>query len=159
MSDILDNYIKLFLLLRGPATQALRALMTYYLRKCCLTFKEFIDTNQHEIYHLHTNRRCCQCSDQFMLRDTQSKLWTEEIIDRLEKKLNIENLLNEIKTDVEKIIGNEKDSQKILQKKMVQIYVALKKLISKPTKNNPAQAFTSLSHKNYTELCKQNKTT
>ncbi|VDI59362.1 Hypothetical predicted protein [Mytilus galloprovincialis] len=82
---------------------------------------------------------------------TESKLWTEEIIDRLEKKLNIENLLKEIKTDVEQIIGNEKDSQKILQKKMVQIYVALKKLISKPTKNNPAQAFTSLSHKNYTE--------
>ncbi|CAC5399636.1 unnamed protein product [Mytilus coruscus] len=367
MSDILDNYIKLFLLIRGPATQALRALMTYYLRKCCLTFQEFIDRNQHEIYHLHNHRRCCQCSDQCVPRDTsktpiqmaqmeimfntssqisskrkdnhdyskkdmcccyakcqicvddvditllrillnnfcdiffwtcylniehsgkfeqflknkrhelfhlwqpritcckcnehkntykrpkkseineqefeslytldrtikaiecslndtctysakqgisqidirdsklfqtitdrfcsprkeinsivetrnncshstdiieedfkkcwstlrdsinkiesitESKLWTEETIDRLEKKLDIENLLNEIKTDVEKIIGNEKDSQKILQKKMVQIYGALKQLIPKPTKNNPAQSFTSLSHKNYTE--------
>lgn len=69
MSDIFDNYIKLCLLIRGPATQAFRALMTYYLQKCCLTFQEFIDINQHEIYHLHTERRCCQCTGQSFFGD------------------------------------------------------------------------------------------
>ncbi|XP_071123935.1 uncharacterized protein [Mytilus edulis] len=69
MSDIFDNYIKLCLLIRGPATQAFRALMTCYLQKCCLTFREFIDINQHEIYHLYTERRCCQCTGQSFFRD------------------------------------------------------------------------------------------
>lgn len=61
MSEYVDYYIQLFLIIRGPATQALRALMTYYLQNNSLTFQEFIDRNQHAIYHLFSRRKCCQC--------------------------------------------------------------------------------------------------
>lgn len=68
MSEYVDYYIKLFLIIRGPATQALRALMTYYLSNNNLTFQEFIDRNQHEIYHLSSNNKCCQCQGESFVR-------------------------------------------------------------------------------------------
>lgn len=64
MSECVYNFLKLFLIITGPATKALRALMTYYLQNNSLTFQEFIDRNQHEIYHLSSNNKCCQCQNE-----------------------------------------------------------------------------------------------
>lgn len=57
-----DNLIRLVLLLYKHVTPVVRNLMEHYLRIVKKTLSELIDDNQHELFHLYSNDRCCQCA-------------------------------------------------------------------------------------------------
>ena len=57
-SENLDRLTKFFNSLVTPVVQNL---MEHYLRIVNKTLSELIDEHQHELFHLYSNHRCCQC--------------------------------------------------------------------------------------------------
>jgi len=57
-----ENLIRLVLFLHCPVTPVVRNLMEHYLRIVKKTLSELIDENQHALFHLYSNDRCCQCA-------------------------------------------------------------------------------------------------
>ena len=57
-----ENLIKLVVFLYSLVTPVVQNLMEHYLRKVNKTLSELIDDNQHALFHLYSNDRCCQCA-------------------------------------------------------------------------------------------------
>lgn len=70
MSHSKEKRERLLLLICGHATEALQSLMEYFLTNQNKTLQQFIDDNQHDIYHLYRNDRCCMCP---AINQTKSK--------------------------------------------------------------------------------------
>ncbi|VDI19804.1 Hypothetical predicted protein, partial [Mytilus galloprovincialis] len=57
-----DNFYRCMTLIVDNGNEAAWELLDYYLSKQGTTLKDFIENNQHEIYHLcYNNSRCCRC--------------------------------------------------------------------------------------------------
>jgi hypothetical protein len=57
-----ENLIKLVVFLCSSVTPVVQNLMEHYLRIVNKTLSELIDDNQHALFHLYSNDRCCQCA-------------------------------------------------------------------------------------------------
>ena len=57
-----ENLIRLVVFLHCHVTPVVRNLMEHYLRIVKKTLSELIDENQHVLFHLYSNDRCCQCA-------------------------------------------------------------------------------------------------
>ncbi|XP_071123922.1 uncharacterized protein [Mytilus edulis] len=63
-----DNFIIIALLVLRKSTHAFNLLIELNLSKKNLTFEDFLNQYQHEIYHLFNNTKtCCQCSSEYKL--------------------------------------------------------------------------------------------
>lgn len=56
-----ENLVRLVVFLLYPVTPVVQNLMEHYLRIVKKTLSELINEYQHEIFHLYSNNRCCQC--------------------------------------------------------------------------------------------------
>ncbi|CAC5391355.1 unnamed protein product [Mytilus coruscus] len=56
-----ENFLRYAILIVDHSKEALQDLIELNLRNKHLTFEEFLNQNQHEIYHLCYNSKCCQC--------------------------------------------------------------------------------------------------
>lgn len=56
-----DNFLRYAILIVDHSKEALQDLIELNLRNKHLTFEEFLNQNQHEIYHLCYDSKCCQC--------------------------------------------------------------------------------------------------
>ncbi|CAC5391352.1 unnamed protein product [Mytilus coruscus] len=58
-----ENFLRYAILIVNHSKKALQDLLELNLKNNHLTFQEFINRNQHEIYHLYSDFRCCQCQN------------------------------------------------------------------------------------------------
>ncbi|CAG2216547.1 unnamed protein product [Mytilus edulis] len=56
-----DNFLRYAILIVDHSKEALQDLIELNLRNKHLSFEEFLNQNQHEIYHLCYDLKCCQC--------------------------------------------------------------------------------------------------
>lgn len=56
-----DNFLRYAILIVDHSKEALQDLIELNLRNKHLSFEEFLNQNQHEIYHLCYDSKCCQC--------------------------------------------------------------------------------------------------
>lgn len=56
-----ENFLRNAILIVDHAKDSVISLLDLDLRNKHLTFEQFLNQNQHEIYHLCYNSRCCQC--------------------------------------------------------------------------------------------------
>lgn len=60
-SRLKENFLRHAILVVDHSKDALISLVALDLSSNGLSFEQFINKNQHEIYHLHYSSRCCQC--------------------------------------------------------------------------------------------------
>ncbi|XP_052065567.1 uncharacterized protein LOC127705289 [Mytilus californianus] len=56
-----DNFLRYMIMIVDHSKEALQDLVKLDLKNKNLTFEEFLNKNQHEIYHLCYDSKCCQC--------------------------------------------------------------------------------------------------
>ena len=56
-----ENQIRLVIFLYNHVTPVVRNLMEHYLKIVKKKLSDLIDENQHALFHLYSNHRCCQC--------------------------------------------------------------------------------------------------
>ncbi|VDI02087.1 Hypothetical predicted protein [Mytilus galloprovincialis] len=89
-----ENFLRNAILVVDHSKAALVSLVELDVQNKGQTFEQFVNTNQHEIYHLYNSSRCCQCPPGHypprsprILHQTQIEL----LFDRLSFKLPCHN--------------------------------------------------------------------
>lgn len=72
------NYYLAGSLLNQIGTKSKQNLLNVHLARKKVSFSQFINNNQHEIYHLFCSEKCCQCTSTILTK-TQKVLYSKEM--------------------------------------------------------------------------------